>query len=400
LLRFAHLSDVEPKLTERQAIHDLEDLYERAPVGYLSMRSDGLIVRVNATLADWVGHPKEELLGTRLQELLTVATRIFFETNVQPVLNVHGKFSEIFLELRASNGEKLPVFAHATVRHVADRPAPLVRLALTQAHERRRYERELSKAQTDAESSFATTQVLLKDELETAHLREQFIAVLGHDLRNPLGSISNGIHLLKRELPADHRERVLAMVAGSASRMGGLIDNVLDLARGRLGAGIPVELQAGVMLTPVIEQVVSELRISAIDRIIETSLELSKPIECDPSRIGQLISNLLGNALTHGAKSVPVRVHAQVADDQLTIWVANGGIPISAEAMDRLFQPFFRGEVRNSLQGLGLGLYIASEIAKAHGGSLVATSSPDETRFTFAMPVVRREVHGSARALP
>jgi sigma-B regulation protein RsbU (phosphoserine phosphatase) len=92
----------------------------------------------------------------------------------------------------------------------------------------------------------------------------------------------------------------------------------------------------------------------------------------------------------HGAPEKPVRMHADSNDGVLTIWVANGGDPIAPAALERLFQPFFRGEVRASQQGLGLGLYIASEIAKTHGGTLRAVSGPEETRFVFRMPIAGR----------
>jgi len=108
-------------------------------------------------------------------------------------------------------------------------------------------------------------------------------------------------------------------------------------------------------------------------------------VQCDAVRLGQLVSNLLGNALTHGATDAPVYLHAHTGDGVLEISVANSGKPIGSEALAKLFEPFFRGEVRHSRQGLGLGLYISSEIAKAHGGTLTVLSSEQETRFTFRM---------------
>jgi sigma-B regulation protein RsbU (phosphoserine phosphatase) len=107
-------------------------------------------------------------------------------------------------------------------------------------------------------------------------------------------------------------------------------------------------------------------------------------------RIGQLVSNLLGNALTHGDPGKPVAIGARIEDEHLLIAVSNVGEPISAETMERLFQPFFRGGDPASRQhGLGLGLHIASEIAKAHGGTLQVRSSEEKTVFQFLMPVGR-----------
>lgn len=245
---------------------------------------------------------------------------------------------------------------------------------------------ELIAAHLDSDEKMQASRAALLEEQHISELREQFIAVLGHDLRNPLASISASAQLLLKEPPAERRTLLLDRIQSGVLRMAGLIDNVLDFARGRLGAGIPLALQLDILLIPVLDQVVSELQIAVPDRVIETDFTLPVPIKCDPSRIGQLVSNLLGNALTHGAPEEPVRIHADAEDGILTIWVANGGEAILPAAMARLFRPFFRGEVRASLQGLGLGLHIASEIAKAHGGTLSVVSTPEETRFTFQMP--------------
>jgi phosphoserine phosphatase RsbU/P len=177
------------------------------------------------------------------------------------------------------------------------------------------------------------------------------------------------------------------LMHGSIVRMSGLIDNVLDFARGRLGGGFTLTHQAEVDLEPILQQVVNELRIGAPGRAIETDFTLPDPVTCDPSRFGQMGSNLLANGLTHGEPGEPVRIQAATTAGELEVSVANGGRPIPPETMERLFQPFFRGEVQPSQQGLGLGLHIASEIAKAHGGIIDVTSGPEETRFTFRMPL-------------
>ncbi len=122
---------------------------------------------------------------------------------------------------------------------------------------------------------------------------------------------------------------------------------------------------------------------------IDLRIDLPERVNADRARIAQMLSNLLGNALTHGASDKPVAVMALVQDGVFELSVANGGAQIPAAALDKLFQPFTRGAVTPGHQGLGLGLYIASEIARAHGGVLTATSSEDETRFIFRMPVLK-----------
>jgi sigma-B regulation protein RsbU (phosphoserine phosphatase) len=133
--------------------------------------------------------------------------------------------------------------------------------------------------------------------------------------------------------------------------------------------------------------VVQELQLSWPDRSITTEISIDGPVYCDGKRIGQLLSNLLGNALVHGAAEGPVKVDAEVGRDDLVLSVANTGEPIPPDAMERLFEPFTREDVRPSQQGLGLGLYIASEIARGHNGQLSVASNQEETRFTLRIPL-------------
>ena len=183
--------------------------------------------------------------------------------------------------------------------------------------------------------------------------------------------------------------KVIGLIRGSVRRMGGLIDNILDFARGRLGGGLTLYSSAK-PLGPTLEQVVAEIRASYPEIQIEADLEVTEAIEVDHARLAQMFSNLLANAVTHGADDQPIRVLALVAEGYLEISVANAGNPIPADAIDRLFQPFYRGNSNSRVQGLGLGLYISSQIAQAHGGRLDVFSDESETRFTFRMPVVKQ----------
>ena len=170
--------------------------------------------------------------------------------------------------------------------------------------------------------------------------------------------------------------------------MAGLIANVLDFARGRLGGGFILHRNAECPLEETLGSVVGELRLAWPDRIIETEFHLTPPVHCDHGRLGQLLSNLLGNALAHGAPGAPVVVRAVTSEGQFCLSVANAGDPILPETVEKLFLPFFRGGsgTKNG-EGLGLGLYIASEIARAHGGRIDVTSTEAETCFTFTMPM-------------
>ncbi|WP_158746741.1 GAF domain-containing sensor histidine kinase [Acidisphaera sp. L21] len=246
---------------------------------------------------------------------------------------------------------------------------------------------ELIAFHLDAHARIALSESRLATEVETSNLREQFIAVLGHDLRNPLASIGSGASILLREPQTEKSTRVVQLMQNSIKRMAGLIDNVMDFARGRLGGGITLAVDADASLGPALEHVVSELRASWPDRQIEAAFDLQTAVSCDPARIAQLFSNLLANALAHGVPELPITVAASAGSGVFRLSVANRGAPVPAETLKRLFQPFFRGDVRLNQQGLGLGLFIVSEIARAHGGTIDVTSTAERTQFTFQMPL-------------
>ena len=360
-------------------VEDLDDLYENAPCGYISLHVDGRIFKANATFARWLGFSGAELSGKRLQDLLGIAGRMYWETNVVPGVALRGHVDEVALDLVARSGERIPMLVNAVAKSSQDGSHLFTRLTLFNATERRSYERELKTLHRQMEAS-------LLDERATSALREQFIAVLGHDLRNPLSGIGGGVELMMRHGISNERRTVVGgMVLASVTRMAGLIDDVMDFARGRLGGGLTLDRNADEPLEPVLRQVVAELGIAMPDRRVEVAIDLDDPVECDRRRIAQMISNLLGNALTHGDASDPVRFEAATRDGWLRISFSNTGAPIPSGMIDTIFEPFARGKHRPSLQGLGLGLYISHQIAVAHGGTLEVVSDSTETRFTFKM---------------
>jgi sigma-B regulation protein RsbU (phosphoserine phosphatase) len=389
-------------LSEPQDVQeDLEDLYENAPCGYLSLRMDGRIAKANQTFCRWTGYSPDDLSGERFHDFLNIAGRIFYETHFAPLLRMQGFFDEVALDLVKLDGQALPVLVNAAERKDAEGKPLFIRLTIFNATDRRRYEREILKARDElkalaaklegriaqAVSEQLRTDTALATQQEEGNLREQFIAVLGHDLRNPLASIYAGTRLLQTCKLDARAETVVPLMQKSVVRMQSLIDNLLDFARGRLGSGITLTL-SDLPLEPALQHVIDELQSAHPETAIKTDFALTKPVRADPDRIAQLFSNLLGNALTHGVPGEPVTVTAKT-EERFELAICNAGNPIPALAMDRLFYPFSRGEVRQSQQGLGLGLYIAQEIANAHGGAIDATSTPELTCFTLRMPLQR-----------
>jgi phosphoserine phosphatase RsbU/P len=366
---------------------DLEDMIENAPCGYVTLHANGRIEYVNLTFLAWSGHAASQMIGKRFSDFLTIPGRIYFETHIAPLLRMQGFFNEFAIDMVTASAEPLQMIANANERCDPDGKLLLIRLALIKATDRRRYEHGLLTARELAIAAERATKEVLRLEHETSELREQFIAVLGHDLRNPLASISAGARILDRTVQSEKEHQVIAMMQTTVMRMASMIDNILDFARGRLGGGITLERDTAKPLEPVLAQVVDELRLASPGRVIEVGFAIERPVNCDRIRIGQLLSNLLGNAVTHGTSDKSVVVHAETRDGSFELWVSNAGEPIPGASIEKLFEPFFRGKARASRQGLGLGLYIASQIAKAHGGALTVASGTAETRFTFTMPL-------------
>jgi signal transduction histidine kinase len=228
----------------------------------------------------------------------------------------------------------------------------------------------------------------LLDERAAGELREEFIAILGHDLRNPLHAIYAGGDLLERKLTDPDLSVMASRIKANVRRMSALIDDVLDFARGRLGGGIGLELTEIENINTGLATVIQELRDAQPDSIILSDIHVNRPVRCDLGRFQQVASNLLGNALTHGLPGSPVKITASVDQEELVLEVWNAGEPIPAESLGKIFEPFWRHSVSASRNGLGLGLHICSQIVHAHEGRISVTSSRERgTQFTARLPL-------------
>jgi signal transduction histidine kinase len=247
---------------------------------------------------------------------------------------------------------------------------------------------ELIALQLDSQRRTEAVESALLDERATAELREQFIAVLGHDLRNPLMAVMATAELLEQRAPTPQVAAAGTRLKSIAKRMSRLIDDVMDFARGRLGSGMGLALAREDDLASGLREVVAELRAANPQRMILEDYRLAGPVCCDRARVQQLLSNLVANALTHGDPSTPVQVRGSIEEGSLVLSVLNAGTPIAPENLDKVFQPYWRAGGRKQTAGLGLGLYICCEIARAHGGTMAVTSSAAEgTRFVARLPI-------------
>lgn len=260
--------------------------------------------------------------------------------------------------------------------------------------------------QVSAFAKLISNQILLNDHIEQTHtqlsdaknmarLQEQYIAILGHDIRTPLSSIQIGISFLDdiikdSEIASTVQVPVFKAVSrmkNSVQRMSRLIEDTMDFTHTRVGQGLPVKLAVSNNLSQQINYTVEELAAAYPKSSIRIHVDITRPLICDDKRICQLLSNLLKNALIHGDMSYPVYVKVLTNSNDFILSVQNSGAPISDDSKARLFQPFWRKESNRQNEGLGLGLFIASEIAKAHKGTLGVNSDYNGTEFTLRFPL-------------
>jgi signal transduction histidine kinase len=223
------------------------------------------------------------------------------------------------------------------------------------------------------------------------HSREMFVAILGHDLRGPLGTVTTGAQFMLEEGALDETNLTMATrILRSAKRMNQMVGDLLDFTRGRLGSGIPIT-RAPTDLAIVARQAIDEIQIAHPDSQIQFTASGDLTGSWDAARLSQLLGNLLGNALQHGAPGTLVTLTARGEAADVVVRLHNYGPPIASSELGGLFSPFKRVKADKSVAraagSLGLGLYIAERIVAAHGGSIdVRSSEAAGTLFSVRLP--------------
>jgi signal transduction histidine kinase len=234
---------------------------------------------------------------------------------------------------------------------------------------------------------------------DLSEAKEIFLAILGHDLRTPLGAIDTSARFMLEldELEEPHRT-LLGRIVGSATRAVHMVGDLLDFTRGRLGGGIPI-VRAEASLGRLVHDVVDELRAAGFQGAIEVDTRGGERGEWDAARISQALTNLIRNAIEYAPEGTPVRVEIRGEDEQVSITIHNLGPPIPGDRLNGIFNPMKirEGPRKPSEHGptgnLGLGLYIAERIVNAHGGRIdVHSSQARGTTFTILLPRHERRV--------
>ena len=235
----------------------------------------------------------------------------------------------------------------------------------------------------EAEASRESAEASERELRVVAEFREMFIGVLAHDLRNPLGSIVMAASLLLQRGRLDERDAAAATrIIRASQRITRMITQLLDLTRARLGGGIPIHPMP-TELGEICRAIGAEF-----DAPVELAIEGDLTGTWDEDRLAEVLSNLVGNAIEHAAAETPVIVKARPDGAAVIVEIANQGEPIPADQLPFIFQPFRRARPRDKSEkgNLGLGLYIAYEIVRSHGGTLDAHSAAGTTTFVMRLP--------------
>ena len=359
-------------------------LVDRAPCALLLTALDGVILKTNATFKAWFGLPEEEVIGKRrLSELFTVGGRIFYQTHCAPLLQMQGSIAEVKLDLVHQDGRKIPVLLNA-VRHREEQASYYI-AAMVIVSDRHKFENELLKARNRMTE--------LNDQLSLADRRkDEFLATLAHELRNPLAPMRNVVHLARQgQMNETQRDWAIQLMDRQLQHMTHLVDDLLEISRISQGK---VELRKQ---TFAINQAIQSA-VEAVQPIIdgfkhELTLDIPEApiyIDGDLTRMSQVIQNLLNNAAKYTPPGGKIRLGAARVGDQVRISVCDSGIGISKTDLGQLFQIFsqLNSGKGTAMGGLGIGLALVKGIAELHGGTVTA-SSPGEgkgSEFVVSLP--------------
>lgn len=340
----------------------VEALFDEAPAGLALLDCGARVVRVNAELERIAARTAGEMVGRSAAEAMPGLYGRRFESATREVLS--GAPPVLDAHLVLGEGEER--------RHLA-----------------------LSCYAVHLGGQLAGAAVLVTD-VTTPRRREELharlLAIASHDLKTPLVAIRLSAQTLLRGSPEPRIQRMLRAILASATRVEGIVRDLVDYAIAQRGGAIPVS-PGPADLAQMCQGVAEECQAASPDRVVECEGEGDPKGEWDVDRLAQAVSNLVSNALRYGDPASPVRLcwHGEGADAAV-IEVRNAGPPIPSEVLPELFDAFRRGPGEDRGRGLGLGLYIAREIAAAHGGRLEAHSTAVEgTTFTIVVP--RRALH-------
>ena len=376
------------------------DLWEQAPCGLLVAGTDGMVLRANATMCRWLGYAPAELVGVRkFPELMPMGARVFLQTHWTPLLQIQGSVSEVQLDLLHRQGHRVPMILNAIRRERDGRMQD--EIAVLIATDRKLYERELLAARAKSEAvAIDLEQAQLKlrqsnDALFAEQRRkDEFLATLAHELRNPLAPLSNLVEVIRlRGGDARLSERELQVLSRQVAQMARLVDDLMNISRISLGR-IDLRLEPA-DLAPLLKYVAEEAFPSAQAAGLTIRTELpAAPLwaNIDRARLTQVVANLLNNSVKYSLPGAHIVLRATAADGAVVIEVSDTGIGIPPDQLTQIFNMFSQltPALERSQGGLGIGLALVKGLVALHGGTVEAHSegTGKGSRFTVRLPLI------------
>jgi PAS domain S-box-containing protein len=378
---------------------EFEDLYEHAPCAYVSLSLDGLITRTNKTFAAWAAVERENLLGSRFRDCLNMASRIYFETHLFPLLRIQGFVNEVALEFSFGGGSKFPALVNVMERRNSDGSARSIQMTIFNATDRRRYEKELLAAHAAAQNAATEIHQLngaLQNRIadaETAHrkteelLRQsQKMEVIGqltggiaHDFNNLIAGVTGSLELLERRLEQgriDELSRYLSAARGAAKRAAVLTHRLLAFSRQQPLDALPTDVNR---LLGDLEDMLRRSLGALVHLQVIGAVGLWTAV-LDRNQLENAVLNLCINArdAMPGGGSITVETSNKWVDAQagverdmlpgqyVAVCVTDTGTGMTPEVLARAFDPFFT--TKPSGLGTGLGLAMVQGFAQQAGG--------------------------------
>lgn len=377
---------------------DAESDWQSAPCGLLIANDQGVITKANLTSSAWLGYSPVELEGIKkFSELLPMGARMFHQTHWSPLLQIQGSISEVQLDMLHKDGARIPMILNAMRRLCGASFRDEVAMFI--ATDRKKYEGELMRARERAEAAEVQL-LLLNEELgRQDRMKDRFLATLAHELRNPLAPLVNGLQILKMR-PNDPIlwAKSHAIFERQVGQLGHLIDDLLEISRiteGKLELR-KVDLDLHSLLESTVESILPSAKSAQLDLSFVSRAEGIR-VFADPTRLTQIVANLLNNAVkftpVHGA----IILRAKSNEDFAVIDVIDNGVGIPKEEFERIFEMFAQvhSSQGNRHGGLGIGLSLVKGLTELHGGEInVQSDGVDKgSKFTVTIPLSLSSVH-------
>ena len=405
-------------MTDRLSDVDIgvDSLLDTAPCGFIAFADDGTIRAANATLCDMLGYVRDELQGRRLESILNLGSRIFYQTHFFPLIKLQGRAEEIFLLLRSKSGEDVATHCNAVRRQRGGES--ITDCVFMRVYERQKFEDALLRAKKAAEEANEqlerqamelemSEQQLLEqgEELERQRTlaeeanraKSAFLATMSHELRTPLNAIGGYVQLIELGIQGPITEKQadsLARISRAQRHLLRLINDILNLAR--IEAGRVEYTLASCHLKEMVDAVLPMVEPQLQSRGVRYSVDVAPHLTAyaDREKVQQILLNLLSNATKFTPANGSVAVTAAVMgerQERVALVVRDTGVGIPAERLAQVFEPFVQVDDSHArrAEGSGLGLAISRDLARGMGGELTAESEVKVgAAFTLTLPAL------------